>query len=431
MRLVGEPRVLEVGRRGGDLRPRRTPASTPPGRSDRSSAARWNRRDASDSRTCEDSPCDVLRVVGGVGPELVRRNHGNPLILLDQVAFVHQQLRDLAADLRADDHVVGRDDAGEHERGGRRVEVGVERGTAADEQDEDDDPAYAFHGGEFGTLGRVSNSCIKHLFESSQAFPGRRPTSRAASMAEWTAMSGRGRLLAGCCLVICLRAAASAANPQEVAPRAREVYARALALEAKGNDAAALPLLWQAAALAPDDADVQQRLGEALLRLGVLDAAIDAFRHALSARPDFQKAANSLILGLVQAGRGPDAMDEARRFIAAAPGDPDRYFTLGLAQSDQDVGGAIATFRRVLTLAPGHVLARYNLALVLQRADRQTEAADELRRAIAIDPRPEAYYTLGVIAWHQGDLDRAVSALGEAIAAEPNTPRPTTRSGPC
>jgi tetratricopeptide (TPR) repeat protein len=164
---------------------------------------------------------------------------------------------------------------------------------------------------------------------------------------------------------------------------------------------------------------VQNRLGEALERMGALDAAIDAFRRAVTERPEFQKAANHLILALVQAGRGPEALQQAGAFIAAAPDDPNRYFTLGLAQSEQDVEGAITTFRRVLALAPRHVLARYNLALVLQRADRLAEATAELERAIEIEPRAEAYYSLGVIYWHQGDLDRAVKALGAAIAAEP------------
>ena len=85
-----------------------------------------------------------------------------------------------------------------------------------------------------------------------------------------------------------------------------------------------------------------------------------------------------------QGARSRGACARARRRIAD---DPDRYFTLGLAQSEQDVDGAIETFRTVLELAPRHTLARYNLALVLRRADRLPEALDELERALAIEPR--------------------------------------------
>jgi tetratricopeptide (TPR) repeat protein len=196
---------------------------------------------------------------------------------------------------------------------------------------------------------------------------------------------------------------------------ALDLYARAIKLEAEGNHQAALSLLWEAAGLAPRDADIQNRLGEALDRLGALDAAVEAFHRAVTERPSFRKAENNLILTLVKAGRGPEAVDRARALVAASPDDPDAHFTLGLAQSEQDVSEAMKSFRRVLELAPRHTLARYNLALVLKREDRQAEAIEQLTRAIAIEPRPEAHYTLGVIYWHQGDLERAVAALRAAI----------------
>lgn len=212
---------------------------------------------------------------------------------------------------------------------------------------------------------------------------------------------------------------ASVCTAQDAGVRAKHAYERAIELESQGNHAAALPLLWDASGLAPRDPDIQNRLGEALERLGALDAAIDAYRLALAERPGFRSASNNLILALVKAGRGPEAVERAGALVAAAPDDPDRHFTLGLAQSEQDVDAAIASLRRATELAPRHVLARYNLALVLRRADRLPDAIDELRRALEIEPRPEAHYTLGVIYWHQGDLSRAARELGAAVAARP------------
>lgn len=207
------------------------------------------------------------------------------------------------------------------------------------------------------------------------------------------------------------------AQAQDASPRAKQVYARAGELEAAGNHAGALALLWEAAGLAPRDADVQNRLGEALERMGALDAAVEAYRAALDARPGFGTASNNLILALVAAGRGAEAVQRARALVAAAPDDADRLFTLGLAQSEQNVADAIASFRRVLEIAPRHALARYNLALVLRRADRLPEAIEELDRALAIESRAEVHYTLGIIYWHQGDLERAGRALRAAVAA--------------
>jgi tetratricopeptide (TPR) repeat protein len=203
------------------------------------------------------------------------------------------------------------------------------------------------------------------------------------------------------------------------AARARETYARAVDFEAHGRHAEALPLLWDAAQLAPDDAEIQNRLGEALERIGALDAAVDAYRRAVARDPASRKAANNLILVLAKGGRVSEALELARAAVAAAPADADRLFTLGLAQAEYDLDAAIDTFRRVLVLAPHHGLARYNLALTLKRADRPADAAAELLRLVQSDPRPEAQYTLGVIYWQQGDLDRAADLLRAAIAANP------------
>src|SRR5688500_18027895 len=93
---------------------------------------------------------------------------------------------------------------------------------------------------------------------------------------------------------------------QKAEVRAADAYTRAIELEAQGNHAGALSLLWEAAGLAPHDADIQNRLGEALERVGALDAAVEAYRLALAARPAFHKASNNLILALVKVGRSAE-----------------------------------------------------------------------------------------------------------------------------
>jgi len=204
------------------------------------------------------------------------------------------------------------------------------------------------------------------------------------------------------------------------AGRARELYDRAVELEQKGNGAAALPLLWEAAGLAPKDGDIQDRLGEALERIGALDGAVDAYRAAADARPAPRGAANHLVLALVKAGRSPEAITRARTSATESPNDAERWFTLGLAQSDVDADGAIDSFHRALAIDARHALARYNLALVLYHADRLQPALDELQAALESQPRPEVHYTLGIVYWHKGDLDPAVKALDAAIAAKPD-----------
>src|SRR5688572_29626101 len=107
--------------------------------------------------------------------------------------------------------------------------------------------------------------------------------------------------------LIALLSVTLVSGAQDAPARAKETYDRAIKLEREGNAPAALSLLWEAAGLAPKDPDIQYRLGAALERIGALDAAIDAYRQALALRPQFREAANSLILTLVKAGKGPEA----------------------------------------------------------------------------------------------------------------------------
>jgi tetratricopeptide (TPR) repeat protein len=206
---------------------------------------------------------------------------------------------------------------------------------------------------------------------------------------------------------------------QTPAARASDLHERALELERRGNAPAALSLLWEAAGLAPHDGPIQNHLGEALERIGALDAAVEAYRAAADARPSPRGAANNLVLALVKSGRSAEGIARARASAAEAPQDAERWFTLGLAQADVDFDGAIDSFRRALALDRRHALARYNLGLVLYHADRLQPALDELREALAIQPTPEVHYTVGIVYWHQGDLDRAVKALGDAVAGNP------------
>ena len=218
-----------------------------------------------------------------------------------------------------------------------------------------------------------------------------------------------------------LIAQVSVYSAQDTSVRAKQTYARAIELESKGNQPAALALLWEAAGLAPADPEIQNALGEALERIGALDASIAAYRAALQPDAQFPRASNNLILALVKAGKGEEAVQRARDRVAQAPNDPDRYFTLGLAQSEQNIEEAMKSFRRALEIDPRHALARYNLALALDRSDRAAEAIEEMKKTLALDPRAETHYRLGVMYSRQGEFDAAIRELKAAIDRDPRS----------
>ena len=222
-------------------------------------------------------------------------------------------------------------------------------------------------------------------------------------------------LLASAAVVVTL---ASASPVVQDAGTARKTYDQAVALEADGNYPAALSLLWAAAGAAPTDADIQNRLGEALERIGALDAAVDAYERALQHRADFGRSMNNLVIALSKAGRGADAVRRAEGWVAAKPADAERLFTLGLAQSEQDVDAAMGTLRQVIARKPDHALAHYNLALLLKRVDRIDEAITSARRAASLDGRAEAHLALGSLYFQRADFAQAAASLEDAIAAD-------------
>jgi hypothetical protein len=79
--------------------------------------------------------------------QLVRLDHSHHLILLHDVAFVDEDLADLTGDLRADNDVVGRDDAGQDQRGRRPLRVVVSADRRGDHEHQEHCAANAFHVG--------------------------------------------------------------------------------------------------------------------------------------------------------------------------------------------------------------------------------------------------------------------------------------------
>ena len=233
-----------------------------------------------------------------------------------------------------------------------------------------------------------------------------------------------------------LVAATFAAAPLVVAQdadRAQQVHARAVELEADGNHAAALALLWEAAGLAPRDADIQNRLGEALERIGALDAAVDAFRRALAERPAFRKAENNLILTLVKAGRGRKPSSGPARSSRRRPTIRTATSRLAWRNPSRTSRKRSRPSGRLLELEPRHTPGALQPRARAAAGDRLAEAlgrAGTCARHRAASRRPTT--RLGVIYWHQGDLDRAAAALRAAVDARCRaTPMRTTRSARC
>jgi Flp pilus assembly protein TadD len=169
---------------------------------------------------------------------------------------------------------------------------------------------------------------------------------------------------------------------------AADFHAVGLDHMAQGDAASAEQALREAVALAPDSAEYQKNLGNALRMLGRPDDAAVAYTTALQLDPAYLPAYNNL--GLVQFEQGAFAEAEAnlRKALELDPTDSQVMTNLGVAIFLQGrTDEAIALHRRALTIEESDPLAWGNLGSALKaHPDGLEEAATCFERALVLNP---------------------------------------------
>src|SRR4029078_4627052 len=103
-------------------------------------------------------PLRAVVVVLHVGTQLVGVNDAEQLPALDEVAFFHEQLAELPADLRRDDDVISRDESRKDD--GRHSTVRQVVGKAADEQHDDESRKEFAHGRPAGRVKQMYKTFV-------------------------------------------------------------------------------------------------------------------------------------------------------------------------------------------------------------------------------------------------------------------------------
>ncbi len=103
-------------------------------------------------------------------------------------------------------------------------------------------------------------------------------------------------------------------------------------------------------------------------------------------------------------GRNAEAVEWIDRAIASQPDVADFHINRSLILTDLDrLGEAEAAARRAIALKP-HPQAWYSLGRILRKGDRAPEAAEAFARAIALKPdHVKAHFTRGVLLLQSGD----------------------------
>jgi tetratricopeptide (TPR) repeat protein len=123
--------------------------------------------------------------------------------------------------------------------------------------------------------------------------------------------------------------------------------------------------------------------------------------------------------------RNADYADPVRLWAGNVAARPDRYrarYNLALALDQRgDEEAAMAEYRQVLSLHPGHGFAHSNLGILLVEAGELDAARQHLERAVQLEAAlPSTHNNLGGLYEKLGDDERAEAAYRRALALDPD-----------
>jgi Flp pilus assembly protein TadD len=137
----------------------------------------------------------------------------------------------------------------------------------------------------------------------------------------------------------------------------------------------------------PDDADVLNRKGQALERLGEIGEAATCFERAVALAPETRSYHLNLARVDAALGQADRAIAQYREVVRLQPDDYSARYTLGMSlHRIGDEEAAIPEFQKAAALGPAEPSFRLALGVSLERAGRLSEAVREYERFVAMQP---------------------------------------------
>jgi tetratricopeptide (TPR) repeat protein len=233
----------------------------------------------------------------------------------------------------------------------------------------------------------------------------------------------------GLLLLICLSATGCGWLPnflQRSADKSVRLTDEARQACEKGDHEKARQLLIRAAAVAPDDPDIQYRIGRVLLIAGDTDEAVKHLRYATKRGVDDPDAYLELARVLVDAhqyGEAQEMIDSALRLVPNHV--PAQLMAARLAELQHKDDEALSIYYRVLANDPTDMHAMICATDVLMRTDRKSQAAPLLRTVVDSDrvspvELARAHWNLGLIYGHDRRWTESAAQLAAAADLRPD-----------
>lgn len=160
-------------------------------------------------------------------------------------------------------------------------------------------------------------------------------------------------------------------------------------------------------------------LGRLHSSLGKHDLALQEYQKALAINPRDATAVMGVAGAYERMGRIQDAEESYKKAVALLPSYWDGYNSLGFFYYRRNrFPDAINQFRRVLELTPDNATAHSNLAQAYVSAGDPkllTDAEQELKKSIQLNPSYAAYANLGNVYMNQQQYANAAQAIQKAL----------------
>jgi len=150
--------------------------------------------------------------------------------------------------------------------------------------------------------------------------------------------------------------------------------------------------------------------------------AIERFAES---RPDLWSSWSLLVRHLVHVGRNDDACTKGEAAVERFPVHPRLWLDLASArEAARDLDGALDAIDGALRINPTFALAVLRKVDILRDTERLDRARAVLERAVALAPdEVELRRQLAITSWDQGEKERAVECIKEAIRFAPGAER--------
>ena len=144
-------------------------------------------------------------------------------------------------------------------------------------------------------------------------------------------------------------------------------------------------------------------------------------KQLLQGQPENNEARQLLGVAHSMQGRHAEGVKHLSLAISLNEFQPDWMFNLAnILSNDGQIELALMTYRRLLSLAPGHAQGWFNLANLLSDQQKHNQAIDAYRRALLADPSYlKAMVNLSSSLSRVGDFDGALKIFRQILASDP------------